>query len=458
MHPSAFRMMSLAILLLAFGGCASKQPYRAQISPAPCVMEGDGGCAQAAVQHHLPNQQDEYYLGFVEFDDQGQAAKREQLATVINTFQTLAGQEQAQDKGVILIAFAHGWHHSASNEPQDDCKEDCNIEKFRELLATTAKMEEKEGTRRKVLGVYIGWRGDSITIPGINNVTFWERKNTAHEVGLQGVTEILVKLEEIANVGNVMQDNPRQKSHLIVLGHSFGGAVVFTALQQILADRYTASQPGKGFSSDAGGFGDLVVLLNPAFEALRYSTLHDISQDISGGKCRNYTESQRPKFIILTSETDQATGILFPMGRSFSTFFETHTDLSRSDCVADPLAANPYKEQTMTIHEGEADRTAVGHYQPFVTHRLNSRPELAQMQRLDRSAFTELKNLWAKQTALSRLPFQGAELEHLGKTHPRNPYLNVRVDKALMDGHNDIWQPAIVNFVRDFIITTTLVP
>ena len=132
------------------------------------------------------------------------------------------------------------------------------------------------GEPRRVAGIYVGWRGESIDLPPFNYLTFWDRKNTAQDVGYLGISELLVKLEEIANVNNVM--HPDLKNRLVIIGHSFGGAVVFSATSQILASRFVDSQEGKAFTGDAGGFGDLVVLLNPAFEALRYAPFYDMAQ------------------------------------------------------------------------------------------------------------------------------------------------------------------------------------
>lgn len=117
-------------------------------------------------------------------------------------------------------------------------------------------------TPRKVVGIYVGWRGESIAIPGVNNITFWDRKNTAHEVGYLGMAELLLRLEEIRNIKNTQE--PPIKSRLVVIGHSFGGAAVYSATAQILADRFINSTKDKNYVGDAAGFGDLVVLLNPA--------------------------------------------------------------------------------------------------------------------------------------------------------------------------------------------------
>ena len=421
----------LPVLLLA--GCAQNAAYRSNYQP--CVYIQSGDCADRALQHHAAGLSDDYYLSFIEFDDQGQLRDREQLHKVLDAYLPIAGVDD-----VLLVVFIHGWHHNAAPDPEDG-----NITEFRQLLAKLSQAETHGGTARKVLGVYIGWRGESITIPVINDATFWDRKNTAHNVGQQGVTEVLLRLEEIVNVKAGMETaNPKPlNSRLVTIGHSFGGAVLYTSLQQILVDRFIDSRKNKTFSSDAHGLGDLVVLLNPAFEALRYSTLYDISQDY----CRSYFPTQLPKLAILTSEADWATGLAFPAGRFFSPFFETHTTLDRHDC------AGVGKEHPIEIAEGEADRDTVGHFEPYLTHRLNplTHPEKRGLN----YDYHGLQSRWSQQKMSGSFAFESTELINLGKSVPTNPYLNIQVDKQLIEDHNDIWHDEIISFLRDLIMIST---
>ncbi len=428
-------LFMLALLsALVFSGCAQNSLYRTEYDQ-PCIYAQSGDCKINALQHHAPGQSDEYYLSFIEFDDQGQLWKREQMHKVLDSYQPIAGVDD-----VLLVAFIHGWHHNADADPEDG-----NIKEFRQLLTKLSQAESFSGTRRKVLGVYIGWRGESITVPVINGTTFWDRKNTAHKVGQQGVTEVLLRLEEIVNVKAGMETAvPKPlNSRLVTIGHSFGGAVLYTALLQILEDRFIDSRKNKTFSGDANGLGDLVVLMNPAFEALRYATLYDISQDY----CRNYFPSQLPKLAILTSETDRATGWAFPMGRFFSTLFETHTTLNRHNC------AGIGKMNPIEIAEGEADRHTVGHFEPYLTHRL--KPSTGSEDRSVSFSYRGLQSLWSQQKMSGSFAFENTELIHLGKTVPNNPYLNIQVDQHLIEGHNDIWHDEIVSFLRDLIMIST---
>jgi len=425
-------VFTLALLsVLTFSACAQNSPYRTNYQS--CTYTQSGDCADHAVQHHAPGQPGEYYLSFIEFDDQGQLWDRTQLHNMLETYRPIAGIDD-----VLLVTFIHGWHHNASPE-------DGNIQDFRHLLADLSQAESDNGTNRTVLGVYIGWRGESLTIPVMKHITFWDRKNTAHKVGQQGVTEVLLRLEEIVNAKAGMDAATPQplKSRLVTIGHSFGGAILYTSLQQILEDRFIDSRRHKTSTGNANGLGDLVVLMNPAFEALRYATLYDISQDF----CRGYFPTQLPRLAILTSETDRATGWAFPAGRLFSTFFETHTTIHRHTCES------AGKDIPMDIAEGQADRHTVGHFSPYLTHRLIPLPTSAQ--RSKTFDYRTLQTLWAEQKTSGSFIFENTELVHLGKTVPNNPYLNIKVDTRLIKGHNDIWHDHIVSFVRDLIMIST---
>ena len=207
----------------------------------------------------------------------------------------------------LLVVYVHGWKHNAGwNEHSGE--DDPDVTHFRtalkELSATEIELSRKSERNgvsrppRKVIGVFMGWRGASITVPVIENLTFWDRKSTAHKVGHGEVTEALDRLEEI-RLDKIKQraklDNGDSRSRLIVVGHSFGGAVVFSALEQILESKFVHS--AGTLEAPAEGFGNLVVLLNPAFEAQLYAPLSDMT-----AVRKSYVEKQLPVLAVLTSE------------------------------------------------------------------------------------------------------------------------------------------------------------
>jgi hypothetical protein len=405
-----------------YSGCSAKTPDE---------------CPANSVVHYFPGETNEFHLGYLEFNDQGQLRDRQQLASLLADYSILAAEND-----VIVTVFVHGWHHSASPD-------DTNLKYFKKLLEKVAENEKLMSkalsrSERKILGVYVSWRGDSITIPVIKEATFWDRKAVAHEVGLQGVTEVLLRLEEIVNVKIGQEKKPRpQNSRMITIGHSFGGAVVFTALQQVLADRFIDSHRNKTFTDDAKGFGDLVLLINPAFEAMRYSTLYDIAQQ----DCRPYTlPRQLPRLLILTSEKDDATGMIFPLGRFFSTVLETHQQLGRYECTETGM-------KPTQLDEFSADKTAVGHFKPFQTHLMKPRNKVSEANKVQQ--LLSLQEQWILQTYKGTLYFSQTKLEHLGKTTPLNPYLNIYVDGKIISGHNDIWNDKLFSFIQEMFLVST---
>src|SRR5262249_7754041 len=128
-------------------------------------------------------------------------------------------------------------------------------------------------------------------------------------------------------------------------------ALTYSALAPLLVERAVQSDPAPGSQPDGTspapnpvrGFGDLVVLVNPAFEAARFQVLYRLTTNHPP-----YLTNQSVNLAIFTSKTDDATKVAFPIGRWFSTFWERNRDGT----------------------QGKANRTAVGHFRPMLTHDL----------------------------------------------------------------------------------------
>src|ERR1043166_9006413 len=253
MNVSLFRQAAAVGALVLFTvGCASNRPFRTRLIPCD-TTSSNADCTKAVIET-TPD----YKLGVVEFDDQGWFWDREQLKTVENMIQTEAGISQSNNaEGIVIVLFVHGWKNNAAYRND-------NVEMFRAMLKDLKSAEQiqsgldKQNTR-KIVGVYAGWRGLSAEWEPFKELSFWERKNTAHKIGHGAMTELLADLENIQKASNktLRPDSPR--TELIIVGHSFGGAAVYSAISQIVTERFVDTiKHGRPLKP----LGDVVILLN----------------------------------------------------------------------------------------------------------------------------------------------------------------------------------------------------
>lgn len=257
----------------------------------------------------------DYYFASVEFDDRGWFWDRSQMETLLRF---LYGKS---DEEFLIFAYAHGWQHNA-----DPC--DNNTVCFQRLLerldyAQQVLAKNSGNKARKVVGVYIGWRGRIGKNKPARLLSFFNRKGAANRVGIGGVTELLTRLDDLRGFKNPGRD--AYKTQLAITGHSFGGQVIYKALSHSLIERAVAMGATDKMRREDGvevagaygygvarSFGDLVLLVNPAFEGAAYEAL----QFAATNRC--YPASQRPSLVIVTSTADGATGSAFPKGRRLS--------------------------------------------------------------------------------------------------------------------------------------------
>jgi hypothetical protein len=425
--------LSLALVILS-AGCARHAQYRTNL--IPCRTAGnEPQCQTAAIEEN-----NSYVLGFVEFDDQGWLWSRPQLNAVLDRLI----EEDAKQR-LLIITFVHGWQHNAKYD-------DSNVEMVRRTLRALSAVErstsQKEGRpARKIVGVYAGWRGMSYTLWGIKNFSFWERKNTAHEVGRGALCELFLRLEDIRNNSHIIHRGEKDQTRLILVGHSFGGAASYSALASILAERAVETIDEQGNGHPPRGFGDLVILVNPAFEAARYGVLQDIAVH------QKYFLTNRVNLAIFTSKTDKATKVAFPLGRHVSTLFDRYKDGL----------------------ERKANTTSVGHFAPFITHDLIatpgapppvkekvSVPDEPGSEEIEQSSrrVVEVKrqgtqNRQAKESEDFTFHFDGSDLKPRPGKDPRMPLYVVSVDSKIIPDHNAIVRKPFLKFLEQFVLAFT---
>lgn len=388
-------------------------------------------------------------MSYVEFDDQGWFEDIKQLETLTRF---LDEQAKVENKDMLIVLFAHGWLHNAS-----PCDTDSHC--FRGLLERLSLLEDwnTDGTRRTeprvVVGVYVGWRGKSSDIPLLKRLTFWTRKAAAQRVGNGGVNHLVSTLNQVRS-----HQNPKRKpgkTRLILLGHSFGGKVLYSGIKDYLL---TNSIGIKSYDSKvkelspARSFGDLVVLINPAFEGSLYEPLHAAATN------RCYPDRQRPAMITLMSEADLANKLAFPTGRFVST----------SSQITDALSSGK-KEQYRSIVKN------VGFLDRYVTHNLRIAEGYAdnKYENIEKSdcgcsrlgplsdfnlggwVNTKTSEYSRRDIQMTSYQYGKFELSPAGngrRYSPNHPFIVAQVEERIIQGHSSIYDPDLIDFFLQFFL------
>jgi hypothetical protein len=426
----------IAILIIALGapmfGCTSNQPFRTNFTST------DPSCPTAVIEDDT-----DFKIGFVEFDDQGRfwdLRQRDAVKKMIEDEAGLPCPAGTKSQGIVIVTFVHGWKENAAYGGN-------GVTTFREILSllNEAERSQTKYPPRKVVGVYMGWRGLSATWEPFKELSFWDRKGTAHKVGGYGaMTEMLVDLENLQKKSLASLEANAPRTDLIIIGHSFGGAAVYSALSQIITERFVNNVVEN--HTRLKPLGDQVILLNPAFEAQRHFDLNEMAQLVD-----RYPDDQRPVLSVFTSETDVDTHYWFPIGRFFATVFQANRD----------------------GEQRQAGLETVGWFKPFVTHELDyqdnasftgtgvgavdqaaRKREYHDHDRLLKSS-ENIEKQRAKWHPNGTTPqvytFDESVLKPISNFRPGNPFMVVAVDKRIMDGHDDIANQKLINFIREYI-------
>lgn len=295
-------------------------------------------------------------LHFVEADDEGWFWSPAQADAALAEIDA-----SARERDTFVLLFVHGWHHSAA------CC-DGNIEGFKDVVrklreelsqpmyAAARNKLDKSGQDFRIIAVYVGWRGGSL--PGLADyATFWGRKAAAERVGRGDLHEFMQRLARRYDEQKPAADSSKSPLlGLVTIGHSFGGQVVLSAVASLLESRlieagaptaWLRDGPRNGApvqaTAELRGFGDLVLLVNPAVEAAAYQRIHALGMGMA------YDPRQTPLLLTLSADDDRPRGRYFPLGRRAGEVF----------------ARKPRKDNAF---EREAERKSLGFFTAQRTH------------------------------------------------------------------------------------------
>jgi len=284
------------VVLLLLSACVPKAQLRTIDAQLDC-LDNKEGCATSYIERYP-----EHDLAFIEFTERGNLFNRQHSQQVLEFIDDQANEEH----GAAVFVFVHGWKHTAAAT-------DTNVQQFREFLSLAA--ENEVVGRRKVIGLFLGWQGKTNTLPGLKELTYWSRKSVAEEVGAGGATEIFARLHQILirQFADQPSNGPLYKNTYVIIGHSFGGAIVLSALHDVLLNDLiqanTSLDEGPNPCNNIHRYADGIILLNPAIEANKVILLKEASS-------RCLFDKSQPKLMhVLSSDGDRATQFFFPLGQ-----------------------------------------------------------------------------------------------------------------------------------------------
>jgi len=280
---------ALVTAVIGLVGCVENVSYR--------LAPGSGNTPGPAQQAWLKGDH-ESEVFVVEFDDQGELWPTGERQFVLSRIEDLVRDMAQGGPPLTVLVFVHGWHHNAKAG-------DANLESFRSVLGKLAG--SPAFSARRWLGVFIGWRGEAVSLPPLNFLTYWNRRNAAARVGGIPFAHFL------ADLATRVQSN--DENMMLVIGHSFGARVVETSVTNVLGF-YTGMTEG---GSKPKPLLDLVVLLDEASEALRAKAMIDTFRHEGAWP-------GAPQLVSITSTQDTATGFAFPLGQGFLALRERFRD------------------------------------------------------------------------------------------------------------------------------------
>jgi hypothetical protein len=243
-----------------------------------------------------------YDLAFIEFQEDGKPyALREECGLNDKCVEERNIPVHLQNRGQIeplieklassvkngdsnyVIAFVHGWRHDAELG-------DTNVADFRIYAAHAARFlvdraaKNPDFKRPHVTAVYLGWRGARTDetwlkrhIPWIGETigtvsalaTLFDRKPVSETVAPAALSA-LRDIEHVLSIDAYRELPVKSPNKMIVFGHSLGGNMLITALQDPLIKQIESHKSGDYLQPVLG---DLVVLINPAAEASKWTSI-----------------------------------------------------------------------------------------------------------------------------------------------------------------------------------------
>jgi len=275
-----------------------------------------------------------YYLSFLEFQESGRLAEKGIDGSVLARSQLVVLEDHlARQNNNYVLVFIHGWRHDA--RIGDD-----NVANARVYAAHAASaLDYRCKTTGKdcdytVTAVYVGWRGARVDERAIEAfadrnlgflgrkvsglfktavgdvpaaLTLFDRKPISERIA----PSVVASLRHVDRLLKQRNADASKADRMIVIGHSLGGNILATGLNSAMIEQIRLHKPGEILQSPLG---NLVIMLNPAAEAWKWTSLQremrlhvrfpeNIADKNQGTKDEKefFPANQPPAFISITS-------------------------------------------------------------------------------------------------------------------------------------------------------------
>jgi hypothetical protein len=310
-------LVCLALAVVLMGGCSTAS------GPSRTKSPTDAGATRDNAFLKVSN---DYRLGFIEFDEQGDFWSRKLTSKVIEDAQQFAETAKRAKNQTLLVIYIHGWQNNARS---GDVR---NFETF--LASLRGSLVGIKDKKVAVYGVYLGWRGRLLPTPDQNDalsrfvddtlyavpklLTFWTREAAGERVAKLSSTEAILRLTKAVRGGD-----PNARS--VVIGHSFGALVAENSLAQATLSRvYGTEAEGSTTRPPV----DLTVLLNQAAPSMTAKRLQEALLDAYMAS-KTSPPVEQPMIVSVTSTDDNATRRAFPIARFLETILARGAGLWR---------------------------------------------------------------------------------------------------------------------------------
>lgn len=236
---------------------------------------------------HIKDRNSNAVLSILEVNESGKLLLPKQLENI----RTQISKGMNEKPASTVLIFAHGWHNDAS--PSQNRTKD--LWSFDTLL-----YRAQDISKEPVMGVYLGWRGESLRFPVVRHLTLDSRRKVARTIGSS--TEVRNALVDI--IKDARKANPNCK--IVFIGHSLGGC-----LMEKMAHQMITQYPDR---LDKTKLPDLFLLMNIA-EVAKESEVSISAINTHPGVLRQLSGTRliSPWVISMTSDGDFANRALNPL-------------------------------------------------------------------------------------------------------------------------------------------------